>query len=484
MSVSALLTDLYQLTMAYGYWYHGRAEEEAVFHAFFRRHPFGGGCTIATGAEPLRDFLAGFAFDDDDLAWLAELEGDDGSPMFPREFVDALALLRITCEVAALPEGTPVFPQEPMVRVRGPLWQTQLLETAILTIVNFASLVATKSARICRAARGKPVLEFGLRRAQGVDGGLSASRAAYVGGCAATSNVLAGRRYGIPVKGTHAHSWVMCHDDERASFERWAEAMPGNCVFLVDTYDTVEGVRRAIAVGERLRERGHEMVGIRLDSGDLGALAKRSRALFDEAGFPDAQIVASGDLDEHLIDDLENDGAPIDVYGVGTKLAAAFDEPALGGVYKIGAIRTGRTWSYRLKLSEEPIKVSNPGILDVRRFTVDGRHVGDAIWDHARAPEPGDAVVDPADPERTWRLPAEAEHRDLLRTIWNAGGPVGEREDCATARERTLREIERLDPAQLALTDPEAYPVGLEAELAATKLRLMREVGAGVGAGT
>src|SRR6266550_5632730 len=303
MSGRALLTDLYQLTMAYGYWKSGRAEREAVFHLFFRKSPFQ--CTA------------------EDAAFLGTLAGNDDRPLFERAFLEYLRTLRFTCAVDAIPEGTAVFPQEPLLRIQGPILQCQLLETALLNLINFQSLIATKAARVCLAARGEPVLEFGLRRAQGVDGALAASRAAYIGGCAATSNVLAAKLYGIPVRGTHAHSWVMSFDDEREAFRAYAEAMPNNCVFLVDTYDSLEGVRRAVEAGRLLRERGHEMVGIRLDSGDLAWLSVEARKILDEAGFPNAVIVASNDLDEHIIASLKEQGAMINVWGVGTKLVTA-----------------------------------------------------------------------------------------------------------------------------------------------------------------
>jgi nicotinate phosphoribosyltransferase len=297
------------------------------------------------------------------LEFLATLTGDDGKPLFESAFLEYLRALRFTCDVDAIPEGTVAFPHEPLLRITGPILQCQLLETALLNLINFQSLIATKAARVCLATQGEPVLEFGLRRAQGLDGGLAASRAAYIGGCAATSNVLAGKTFDIPVRGTHAHSWVMAFDDEREAFSAYAKAMPNNCVFLVDTYDTLEGVRRAVETGKWLRERGHEMVGIRLDSGDLAWLSVEARKILDNGGFPKALIVASNDLDEHIIASLKAQGAQINVWGVGTKLITAFDQPALGGVYKLGAIRgdDGR-WVYKVKLSEQAAKVSTPGI--------------------------------------------------------------------------------------------------------------------------
>ena len=304
----ALLTDLYELTMAYGYWRLGKSEQEATFHLFFREPPFAGGYAVSAGIGPALDYLGCFGFDTTDIDYLASLRGNDGQPLFASDFLAFLASLRLTCDVDAMPEGTVAFPQEPLLRVRGPILQCQILETALLNMINFQTLIATKAARICRATQGEPVLEFGLRRAQGIDGGLAASRAAYVGGCAATSNVLAGKLYGIPVRGTHAHSWVMSFDTEEEAFAGYAQAMPNNCVFLVDTYDTIQGVRHAVEVGKQLRSRGHEMIGIRLDSGDLAYLSIEARKMLDDAGFTDTTIVASNDLDERIIESLKTQG--------------------------------------------------------------------------------------------------------------------------------------------------------------------------------
>src|SRR5512147_560182 len=275
----ALATDLYQLTMAQAYRHSGRAEEEAVFHLFFRRNPFGGGFAVACGLARALDFLEGFHFTAEDVAYLAGLAGNDGRPLFDPGFLRELGGLRLRCDVDAVPEGTVVFPYEPLVRVSGPILHAQLVETGLLNFVNFETLIATKAARMCLAARGDEVVDFGLRRAQGPDGGLGASRAAYVGGCSATSNVLAGRLFGLPVKGTHAHSWVMAFDTEAEAFEAWAQAQPNNGVFLVDTYDTLQGVRSAVEVGKWLAERGHRLGGIRLDSGDLAYLSIEARKI-------------------------------------------------------------------------------------------------------------------------------------------------------------------------------------------------------------
>src|SRR5580704_5795263 len=342
-----LLTDLYQLTMAYGYWKKQMLGHEAVFHLSYRQEPFNGGYAIACGLSDAIDFLQNFVFQPDDLAYLAELRGSDDLCLFETEFLDYLQTLRFACDIDAIPEGNVVFPHEPLLRVRGSLLQCQLFETALLNIINFQTLIATKSARICLAARGSPVMEFGLRRAHGPDGALAASRAAYIGGCVATSNVLAGKVFGIPVRGTHAHSWVMSFQTEYEAFQAYADVMPGNCVFLVDTYNSIEGIRHAVEVGHHLKSIGKDLAGIRLDSGDLAYLSIEARKILDAAGFEDAVIVGSNDLNENIIASLKQQGARINVWGVGTMLVTAYDQPALGGVYKLSAMRKpDGTWDH------------------------------------------------------------------------------------------------------------------------------------------
>ena len=473
----ALLTDLYQLTMSYGYWRTGVGRREAAFHLFFRENPFGGGYAVACGLAAAVEFLERFRFADDDLTYLATLEGNDGGPLFPDEFLDHLGGLRLECDVDAVPEGTVVFAHEPLVRVTGPIVQAQLLETPLLTLLNFPTLLATKAARVCEAARGDPVLEFGLRRAQGIDGGVTASRAAYVGGCAATSNVLAGRLFGIPVKGTHAHSWVMCFDDELSAFDAYARAMPNNCVFLVDTYDTLRGVRHAAEVGRRLRERGHEMVGVRLDSGDLAYLSIEARKILDDAGFPDAAIVASSDLDEHIIETLKQQGATIGVWGVGTKLATAYDQPALGGVYKLTAVRDGDgPWHDKLKLSDETAKTSTPGLLQVRRYVQDGQAAGDAIYDLRRPPANGCTIIDPADPARQKTIPPGTAGEDLLVPVLRKGERVYTPPTVTESRDRTHRQLALFHPGIKRFINPHRYPAGLEESLHRHKAEMIEEM--------
>ncbi len=379
-----LLTDLYQITMAYGYWKSQVHTTQSTFQLFFRKAPFGGEYAVCAGVETAIELIEQFSFSESDLTYLQEQLGNDGQPLFEEDFLEYLATLSMDVDIDAIPEGTAVLAHEPILRITGNVVQCQLLETALLTCINFQTLIATKAHHVCRAAQDDTVLEFGLRRAQGFDGGLSAARAAYIGGVHATSNVLAGKLLGIPIKGTHAHAWVMMFDTEREAFEQYAKAMPNNCVFLVDTYDTLTGVQTAIEVGHALRAQGHEMLGIRLDSGELATLSQQARTLLDAGGFPNAKIVASDSLNEHRIRELKAQGAEIDIWGVGTNLVTAQDQPALGGVYKLSAQKhpTEEHWTPKIKLSNSPIKTSNPGRLQVYRcLDATGNWVGDFMGD-------------------------------------------------------------------------------------------------------
>ena len=478
----SLLTDFYQMTMAYGYWKAKVNTKEAVFHMFFRNNPFKGGFTIACGLEYVIDYLENFSFDETDIGYLASLRGNDAKPIFEKGFLDYMGDLKFECDVDAVPEGTIVFPHEPLIRVQGPIIQSQILETALLNIINFQTLIATKAARVLIASQGDPVLEFGLRRAQGIDGALSASRAAYIGGCAATSNVLAGKLFGIPVRGTHAHSWVMSFDDEIEAFKEYAKALPNNCVFLVDTYDTLEGVKRAVDAGKWLRRAGHELIGIRLDSGDLAYLSIEARRILDAEGFPDAKIIASNELDENIITSLKEQGAKIAVWGVGTKLITAYDQPALGGVYKLSAVRSsGGEWKYKVKLSEQAAKVSNPGILQVRRYSKGAEAIADVIYDQRTDLSQGCIMVDPFDMTRQKRLPAQTESRDLLVPVFRAGKRVYPKVTIEEAKKNARGNLEWFHSGVKRFVNPHQFPVGLEKSLYVLKTDLIlktREVAA------
>jgi nicotinate phosphoribosyltransferase len=463
--------------MACGYFKAGVTDHQAVFHVTFRENPFDGQFTVACGLATAIDFLRTFHFTDKEVDYLGSQRGNDGKPLFDSRFLDYLRGLRLTCDVDALPEGTLVFPNEPLIRIIGPIIECQLLETALLNILNFQSLIATKATRVCRAAEYDPIIEFGLRRSQGVDGGLTAARAAYVGGCAGTSNLQAGQQFGIPVSGTQAHSWVMFFENERQAFQSYARAMPNNCIFLVDTYDSIEGIRHAIEVAGELRRQGHDMIGVRLDSGDGVALSIKARQMLDEAGFPNAKIVGSGDLDEYTITDLKRRGAKIDVWGVGTKLSTGQPDAALGGIYKLGAIRRpGGEWQYRIKLSEETVKTSIPGSLQVRRFhEPDRRFIADAIYETDHGVSEPCEIVDIGTDDKT-KIPRKTPYSDLLVPIFRGGQVVYETPSIEASRDHLRKQLRCAPPEILQLNGSLPYKVGLEQSLYKLRSKLITRV--------
>ncbi len=463
-----LLTDLYQLTMAQGYWECGKADTQACFHMFFRDYPFNGGYAVACGMAQLADLVDGFTFSEDDLEYLASIPAPGGGMLFKPEFIDYLRDFKLSVDIEAVAEGEIVFPYEPLVRVTGPIMECQLLETALLNCVNFETLIATKAARVCMAAEA-PVAEFGLRRAQGAAGGVWASRAAVVGGCASTSNVLAGKLFDLPVSGTHAHSWVMSFPDELSAFRAYAKAFPTNCVLLVDTYDVAQGIKNAITVGLEMRERGEKLTGIRIDSGDLSWLAKMARTMLDEAGLTDCGIVLSNDLDEYTIRSIRDEGAQVMSWGVGTKLATAYDQPSLGGVYKLSATRENgdSTWIDHVKISESSAKLTTPGVLNVRRYYFEDGHIaGDMVFDTNTAVNEGEVIVDPMDGLRRKDLSGKT-WRELLIPLARAGKTVlsDEFRSAKAAQARTKQGLATLDESQKRTLNPHTYPVGLDKDL-------------------
>jgi nicotinate phosphoribosyltransferase len=436
-----LFTDQYELVMAQGYWKEGMAEWDSNFYMFYRKPPFGGSFALMAGLEAVCECLERWRLGPEDLDYLRSLELFDG------EFLSYLSQLRLNCRVYAMPEGTPVFPFEPMVRVEGPLVQCQLIEGLLLNQINFATLIATKAARICYAAQGDPVVEFGLRRAQGADGALTASRSAFIGGCCATSHVWAGQKFGIPISGTQAHSWIMAFDEEIEAFRAFNRSAPGGTVLLVDTYSTLEGVRRAIRLAQELQWPRERWTGVRLDSGDPLTLSRQVRRLLDGAGYQHVQIVASNELDELTIAKLKEQKAPIDRWGVGTHLVTGRGQGALDGVYKISGLRRpGGDWSYRLKLSEEQVKISHPGLHQVRRYSEGGRYHRDVIYD----------LLEPL---------AEDAGRDLLELVFDKGRRLKAPEPLQQIQERAYQELERLTPAHRSLEGAIPYPVALEPRL-------------------
>lgn len=472
----ALLTDLYQLTMAQGYWKTGLSEDQACFHMYFRDNPFSGGYSIACGMAQLAELVDGFRFSGEDCEYLAGLKAPGGGALFEPEFLEWLADLRLSVDIDAVHEGTVVFPNEPLVRVTGPIMQCQLLETALLNCVNFETLIATKAARVCLAAES-PVAEFGLRRAQGYAGGVWASRAAVVGGCASTSNVLAGKLFGLPVSGTHAHSWVMAFESELEAFRAYARAFPNNCILLIDTYDVRQGLENAITVGLEMKQRGERLIGVRIDSGDLSWLAKMCRERLDEAGLSDCGVVLSNDLDEYTISSIRNEGAQVMSWGVGTKLATAYDQPTLGGVYKLSATRAGKDapWVDRIKIAENSSKLTFPGVLGIRRYYhEDGFIAGDMVYD-VNAPINGEErIVDPMDQLRQKVLSGKR-FEELLHPLARNGKSVLEPcyRDALAAAERVRQGLENVHETQKRMLNPHSYPVGLECGLAHRRLDLV-----------
>ena len=446
---SALLTDLYQLTMVQGYFLR-RRDPVVAFELFFRRAPFGGSYALAAGAEDAIAAIEALHFEPDELAYLRSLG------LFREEFLAFLERWRFRGALHAVPEGTPMFPGEPLMRVTARLTEAQLVESMLLNVINFQTLIATKAARIVQAAGGAQVLEFGLRRAQGPDGALSAARAAYIGGVQGTSNVAAGRRYGIPVGGTMAHSWIQSFTSEQEAFDRFAELYPERAILLVDTYDTLaSGIPHAIPALTRLQKQGHGGFGVRLDSGDLGPLSRAVRARLDAAGLHRARIVASNDLDEARIADLRAAGAPIDVWGVGTRLVTAYDDPALGGVYKLVAVRDSGSWQPTAKRSEEADKATLPGIKQVVRCVGSCTATGDLLC----CVEEGATITSQAPPGERRRL--------LLAECMRGGRRVAPADPLSAIRNRAAASLESLPPTTRALVDPDPYPVRPTPTLAA-----------------
>ncbi len=466
-----MFTDLYELTMAYGYWKLGMADKKSVFHLFFRKYPFQGGYAIAAGLQTMIEYLEEYQFTADDLEYLSGLTF--GAEKFDQKFLDFLGNMKFSCDIDAAPEGTVVFPNQPLVRVKGPLLQAQLLESLLLNIINFQSLIATKASRVVYAAKGDPVIEFGMRRAQGVDGGMSASRAAYIGGCESTSNTLAGKWYGIPVRGTMAHSWVMAFEGEKESFSSYADVYPTNLFFLIDTYDTALGAKNAIDVSV---EKSQKLKGVRLDSGELASLSRLVRRMMDENGFSDAKIMASNELDEHLIKDLKRKKACIDIWGVGTNLVTGKEQPALDGVYKLSAIEEKGEFRDVIKLSEQMSKTSYPGILQVRRFFDKSGYIGDIIYD-VESSLHQNTFADFTDSFSFKDLSADLESRDLLVPVFRNGKNVYGSSSLEEIRRKLAKEWKLFPKGVQKLKKPAFYPYGIEKQFYEKMVGLMKKRG-------
>ena len=473
-----LLTDLYELTMAQGYWSQAKVNEVASFTMYFRKNPFEGGYAIACGMASLALIVQNFRFTESQIDYLAGLKAGDDSLLFNPEFLDYLKDLKLSVNIDAVKEGSVVFANDILVRVTGPLLECQILETVLLNCINFQTLIATKASRVCMQAHPNAIAEFGLRRAQGPSGGLWASRASIVGGCVSTSNVLAGQKYGVKVTGTHAHSWIMSFNDEITAFREYAKAMPNNCIFLVDTYDVEQGVKNAITVGLEMKARGDKLIGIRIDSGDLAWLSIKARKMLDEAGFHDCTITASNDLDEYTVKSLKEQGACIDAFGVGTKLACAADQPSLGGIYKLNAIKDASDgmWKPCIKLSSQSSKLTVPGVLGTKRFVSrDGKFLGDMIYDiNSNCTS---SIIDPHDSLSQKDL-SGFDSYDILSPLVVNGESVLTNEDACvmTSAKRAKAQLECLDASCKRLLNAHKYPVGLDSKLFQDRLEIIEKL--------
>ncbi len=462
-----LLTDLYQLTMMYGYYKSGRMNKRVIFDLFYRSNPCDNGYVISAGLEQAAVYLHTLRFYPDEITYLR------GTGLFDDGFLRHLEDFRFTGTMHAIPEGGIVFPNEPLVRMEGRIFELQLIESALLCFINHQSLIATKAARIVQAARGglvedmHPTSEFGLRRAQNADAAIFGARAAYIGGCASTSNVAAAYNFQIPVAGTQAHSWIQSFDSELEAFRAYAEAFPARTVLLVDTYDVLRsGIPNAITVGRELRLRGHDLLSVRIDSGDLSYLSKEARKRLDAAGFHATKIIVSDDLDEDTIRDLMLQGAAIDGWGVGTALITAKDCPALGGVYKLAAEEEGGQFVPRIKVSENPLKVTNPGKKKVLRFYVDGMANADLIM-LDEEPTPQGEPVHLFDPVHTYKKKTIADYavRELLQPIFVDGEFVYDLPTIEEIRSFARAELQTLPRETLRPKNPHVYHVDLSLRL-------------------
>ena len=452
----ALLTDYYQLTMCNGYLLKGLANKRAVFDLFFRQAPFKGVYAICYGLNKAVRDICEMKFSQDDLEYLQERN------LFSDKFLEYLAKWKCELTIRAIDDGRVIFPEEPIVEAEGSLIQCQIIETYLLNCFNFPTLCATKANRMWLTSEKQPILEFGLRRAQGPDGGLTASEAAMVGGCASTSNVLAGKKFGITVSGTQAHSWIMAHESELESFRSYADVYPDSCVLLIDTYDIIKGCKNAIIVGKELEAKGKKLLGIRIDSGDLAYFSRQTRKMLDKAGLKDTKIIASNEVDEHIIEGVKFQNGAVDIWGIGTKLATCYDQPALGGVYKLVEI-DGKP---KLKISSNVEKTTVPGKKRLFRiYDEDDFMTGDVIELFETQALEEDFVYDPLNPLRFYKISKPARVESLFKLKMEKGKLIGEINDWRKARKTMEEDIIHLPEASKRLLNPQNYKVSISRSL-------------------
>ena len=474
-----LLTDLYEITMMQAYFKNNNKNKMAIFDVFYRKNPMDGGYAISAGLEQVIEYINNLHFTEDDINYLASLK------IFEDDFLDYLKNFKFTGDIYAIPEGSVMFPREPMLKVIAPIMEAQFIETAILNILNHQSLIATKAARICYAAEGDGIMEFGLRRAQGPDAGIYGARAAVIGGCAGTSNVLTGQMFDVPVMGTHAHSWIMSFDDEYTAFYTYAKLYPMACTLLVDTYDTLNsGVPNAIKVFKQMKKEGIELknYGIRLDSGDLAYLSKKARKMLDDAGFKDATITASNDLDEFLIASLKMQGAEITNWGVGTNLITSKDCPSFGGVYKLAAImEDGENFTPKIKLSDNSEKITNPGNKKIYRIyeKENNKIKADLIClENETFTENEDMhLFDPHEPWKKTVLKAGTlTLKELLVKVFDKGQCVYHSDSVMKLRDFAISEMETLWEETKRFENPHQVYVDLSQKLYDIKISLLEKM--------
>ncbi|MCU6709015.1 nicotinate phosphoribosyltransferase [Paenibacillus sp. J5C_2022] len=469
-----LHTDKYQINMMYAHWKQGTGGHRAVFDVYFRKLPFGNGFAVFAGLERVVRYIQGLSFGEEELAYLAGQE-----EAYEQAFLEELRTFKFSGDLFAVPEGTLVFPGEPIMRVEAPVFQAHLIETAVLNFVNYQTLIATKAARIKGVAGNDSLLEFGTRRAQEGDAAIWGARAAYVAGFDATSNLRAGMLFDIPVKGTHAHAWVQFHDDEQEAFDRYADSLPDGVTLLVDTYDTLrKGIPHAIATGLALRDRGKEMKGIRLDSGDLAYLSKQARRMLDEAGLHDVKIVASNDLDENIIFNLKAQGAAIDIWGVGTQLITAADHPALGGVYKLAAREKNGAYEPVIKISSNPEKVTTPGVKEVYRIINKSTGKAEADYMMLKNERAIDGtplkLFDPVHPYLR-KIVENYKAYPLLQPVFQDGELAYTLPSLDEIRANHREQLELFWPEYMRKLNPEKYPIDLSEEVWQLKQDLLQK---------
>lgn len=468
-----MLTDFYQLTMMNGYMKNDKKDEVMVFDMFYRKNPNDGGYAIVCGINEIIDYIENLKFTNEDIKYLKSIN------IFDEDFINYLKNFKFTGEIYAVQEGTILFPNEPIIRVKAKSMEAQFIETAILCIVNFQTLIATKASRICYSAMGDGVMEFGLRRAQGPDAALYGAKAALIGGCMGTSNVLAAKMFDVPVLGTHAHSWIQSFETELEAFRAYAKAYPNKTILLLDTYDTLNsGIKNAITVFDELREQGYEPLGVRLDSGDLEFLSKEVRQRLDDAGYPNVKITASNDLDENTITSLKNQGAKIDIWGVGTKMITSFDWAALGGVYKLSAVIKYGQMIPKIKISEDPYKINNPGYKNIYRIydKKDNKAKADLIVLEGEEINENEPLTI-FDPIHTWKKTSFENFytKKLLQPLFIDGKAVRKKVDVKDIKKHTENEKDSLWIQYRRNKNPQIYKVDLSQKLWELKKDLLEK---------